>query len=227
MGEPTYWPSDRNKLADLVDFCVIKGIPQDFAVAKLYFDLSSDHSPVLITLTSHALNQEKQPSLSKRDTNCDDSRHLIKQGLTLNVFLKTEEDIEAAVKFFNDTVQWAGWNTTPEHTDTLKTYDCPILIKQIIEGNRRLRRGWHRLRTQKSQRLLTQKLKQLFNNNTNYCIQTFLQGMQVKKPPLLTTSQGTWARSNAKKACAFAEPLANVFQPHPTENEPEVEEALM
>jgi hypothetical protein len=29
-----------------------------------------------------------------------------------NVSLKTEEDIDAAVKFFNDTVQWAGWNAT-------------------------------------------------------------------------------------------------------------------
>jgi hypothetical protein len=32
-GEPTYWLSDRNKLPDLVDFCVMKSIPQDFAVA--------------------------------------------------------------------------------------------------------------------------------------------------------------------------------------------------
>jgi hypothetical protein len=27
-----YWASERNKLPDLVDFCVTKGIPQDFAV---------------------------------------------------------------------------------------------------------------------------------------------------------------------------------------------------
>jgi hypothetical protein len=40
--------------------------------------------------------------------------------LNLNVSLKTEEDIETAVKFFNDTIQWPGWNATPEHTDTLK-----------------------------------------------------------------------------------------------------------
>jgi hypothetical protein len=32
--EPTYWPSDKNNLPDLVDFCVTKGIPQDFAEAK-------------------------------------------------------------------------------------------------------------------------------------------------------------------------------------------------
>jgi hypothetical protein len=44
-GEPTYWPSDRHKLPDLVDFCVPKGIPQDVAVEKSCFDLSSDHSP--------------------------------------------------------------------------------------------------------------------------------------------------------------------------------------
>jgi hypothetical protein len=88
-GEPTYWQSNRNKLPDLVDFCVTKGIPQDFAVANSCFDLSSDHSLVLITLTSHALNQEKQPSLSNRHTNWDDFRHLINQRLTLNVSLKT------------------------------------------------------------------------------------------------------------------------------------------
>jgi hypothetical protein len=152
----------RNKLPDLVDFCVTKGIPQDFAVAKSCFDLSSDHSPVLITLTLHAVNQEKQPSLSNRHTIWDDFRHLINQRLTFNVSLKSEEDIEAAVKFFNDTIQWAGWNATPEHTDTLKTYNCPILNKQKIEEKRRLRRGWHRLRTPETKRLLntaTQEIK--------------------------------------------------------------------
>jgi hypothetical protein len=74
-----------------------KGIPQDFAVAKSSLDLSSDHSLVLITLTTHAMNQEKQPSLSNRHTNWDDFGHLINQRLTLNVPLKTEEDTEAAV----------------------------------------------------------------------------------------------------------------------------------
>jgi hypothetical protein len=53
----------------------------------------------------------------------DDFRHLINHRLTLNVSIKSEEDIEAAVKFFNDTIHWAGWNTMPEHADTLKTYD--------------------------------------------------------------------------------------------------------
>jgi hypothetical protein len=42
---------------------------------------------------------------------------------------------------------------------------------------------------------------------------------QVNKPsPPLRTSQETWKRSNVEKAHAFAEHLAKVFQPHPSEN---------
>jgi hypothetical protein len=39
-----------------------------------------------------------------------------------------------------------------------------------------------------------------------------------------TTSQGTWARSYVEKEHTFDEHLANAFQPHPSENQPEEEE---
>jgi hypothetical protein len=58
MGELTYWPFDMNKLQDLVNICVAKGIHQDFTVVKSCFDLSS--SSLLMTTIAHALNQEKQ-----------------------------------------------------------------------------------------------------------------------------------------------------------------------
>jgi hypothetical protein len=61
------------------------------------------------------------------------TKNLINERLTLNVSLKTEDDIVTAVKFFNDTIQWAGWNAVPEHTDTLKTYESPVLIQQKIK----------------------------------------------------------------------------------------------
>jgi hypothetical protein len=62
-GELTYWPSDGTKLSDLVDFCLTKAVPQDFAVPKSCSDLPSDNTRVLITLISHVL---KQPSLNKQ-----------------------------------------------------------------------------------------------------------------------------------------------------------------
>jgi hypothetical protein len=133
----------------------------------------------LITLTSPALNQEKQASLSNRHTNGDYFRHLINQGLTLNVSLKTEEDIEAAVKFFNDAIHSADWNTMPEHTNTLKTYDCPILIKRKIgEKKDSVEIGtYYEHQRAKDYLHLTQELKQQPNKNNNDYIQTFLQGL--------------------------------------------------
>jgi hypothetical protein len=72
---------------------------------------------------------------------------------------------------------------TPEHTDTLKTYNYPILIKE--KGS--LRRGWHQLQTTESKNYLTQELKQQ-NNNKNDCIQTFLQGLT----PIESTDCSLW-----------------------------------
>jgi hypothetical protein len=43
----------------------------------------------------------------------------------------------------------------------------------------------------------------------------------------LRTSQGTWARSNVEKAHAFAKHLADIFQPHPSESEPQEEKAII
>jgi hypothetical protein len=49
----------------------------------------------------------------------------------------------------------------------------------------------------------------------------------VTKPsPPLRTTQRTWTSRNVEKAHASAKHLANVFQPHPSENQPEEEEAL-
>jgi hypothetical protein len=96
-GEPTFWPSDRNKLPDLLDFCVTKGIPPNSATATSNLDLSSDHSPVIVDLTTRAVPPEHPPRLSNRRTNWDFFRLLITERLTLNIPLKINEDIEEAV----------------------------------------------------------------------------------------------------------------------------------
>jgi hypothetical protein len=138
--KPTYWPSDMNKIPDLVDFCVTKGISPDFAVAQSCLDLSSDHSPVLVILTSHAITPDGPPSLSNRRTNWVYFSYLVHQHLTLQVALKTSADIEAAVKFFNDTVQWAGWMPTPELPSASRIQGCAIRIQQKLAEKRKLRR---------------------------------------------------------------------------------------
>lgn len=50
-GKSTYWPTDRKRLPDLVDFAVTRGIAPGYVKCVSYPELSSDHLPILITLS--------------------------------------------------------------------------------------------------------------------------------------------------------------------------------
>lgn len=50
-GKPTYWPTDFRRVPNLMDLCVIKGIPNTHLRCDSSTELSSDHSPVSITLS--------------------------------------------------------------------------------------------------------------------------------------------------------------------------------
>jgi hypothetical protein len=51
--QPTYWPSDPNKIPDLVNFCVTKGIDTKKFIVESCRDLTSDHTPILINIFTH------------------------------------------------------------------------------------------------------------------------------------------------------------------------------
>ncbi len=45
----TYWPSDPRKIPDIMDFAVYFEVPRDHLDTLHNYDLSSDHSPIIIT----------------------------------------------------------------------------------------------------------------------------------------------------------------------------------
>lgn len=53
-GEPTY----RNKMPDLLDYCVSKGISSNYLEIKSCWDLSSDHTPIIGTINIQ-INKKK------------------------------------------------------------------------------------------------------------------------------------------------------------------------
>jgi hypothetical protein len=93
-GEPTYWATDQNKLPALVDFCVTKGIPRNFTDANSCLELSSDHSPVLVTLSTQAILRVPQPRLCNRKTDWDAFHHLLNERLLLKYPLKTTPTLQ-------------------------------------------------------------------------------------------------------------------------------------
>jgi hypothetical protein len=57
IKEPTYWPTDKNKVPGLVDFCVTKGISKELQTAQSCFELSSYHSPILVTVSAEVIKK--------------------------------------------------------------------------------------------------------------------------------------------------------------------------
>ena len=47
--QPTYWPTDSGKNPDLIDFGVTKNINKEALSSEISYDLSSDHSAIIIT----------------------------------------------------------------------------------------------------------------------------------------------------------------------------------
>ena len=45
IGKPTYFPSDSNKILDLIDFYIAKGIGSTYLEIEESIDMTSDHKP--------------------------------------------------------------------------------------------------------------------------------------------------------------------------------------
>lgn len=58
--KPTYWPTDPNKLPDIIDFFVMKGVSSNYTEREGLIELISDHIPVLLSLCSNIIVKQKK-----------------------------------------------------------------------------------------------------------------------------------------------------------------------
>ena len=233
-GEPTYWPTDIAKIPDLLDFCVIKNISLKYMKAESCQDLSSDHSPVIITLSTNILYNEESPTLTSRYTNWDFFRTIIAEEINLNISLKNENDINEAVEHLTCLIQTAAWKSTPKTKPNYSIGQLSTDIKQLIEHKRRIRKKWQNSRLpedknklNRATNALSKKLKEMKNNSiqkylselsptqhTDYSLWRATRNLNRPKariPPLRTADN--WARSDSDKCSAFATHFAKIFQP--------------
>ena len=64
-GKPTYWPTDLNKTPDLIDFFVIKNVSINYIEIDEVYDLSSDHSPILLIISEHIMKKKSELCFNK------------------------------------------------------------------------------------------------------------------------------------------------------------------
>lgn len=247
-GEPTYWPSDTHKIPDVIDFCVTKGVDAKKCNVESCFDLSSDHSIIILTVHTEILNKERQPFLHSSQTNWDAFRSNLNRLISLDVPLKSKIDIEDAVLNLTQNIQTASWSATPPVTTRLINGKIPTIIRDKLEEKRKLRKQWQYNRTEINKRKLnraTKELKILIQKNRNQEFQKYLENLtpteateyslwkatkRLKRPQQhntpLKNDNNTWARSDKDKAETYAKHLKNVFTPHPSQLSPNEEKDI-
>lgn len=236
-GEPTYWPSDISKIPDLLDFFITKGISPNYVHVESSLDLSSDHTPVIVTISPSVILKERPLTLCNKHTDWNLFRHIVNTNLTLKMSLKSTEDIDITVENFNSCIQKACFQSTPVITNQSEYYvNFPNEIKKKIAEKRRLRRIWQLSRnpidktnlnraSQELKRLIYNTKNEWFNEYTsqlspteatNYSLWKASRGFKRPKipvPPIMKPN-ATWAKNNKEKANVFAQHLCSVFKPN-------------
>ena len=238
-GEPTYWPSDLNKIPDLIDFCVTKGIPKEHIHCKSCLDLSSDHSPVIITINRHFKNSRKKCQLCNSRTNWTHFQTILSSSLSVkeNFLLKSETDLLESTEYLIDCIQNAAWRATPSPKSYFQKHPhCNFEVIQKIQEKRNARKLWQRTRFPEHKRQYNKIAKDLkimlkWENEkemnkflrsleptllTNYSLWKINRKVNSATPfrPPLRTRDNTWAKTSLEKAELFADHLQEVFSPN-------------
>lgn len=113
-GKPTYWPTDLNKIPDLIDFYVIKNIPANFLQMEEGWDMNSDHSPIILTFCENIIRKENNPILVNKMTDWISFRQSLEEKIkTLSVIEIYEHQLDEEVELLVNNIQQAAWENTP------------------------------------------------------------------------------------------------------------------
>lgn len=234
-GKPTYWPTDQNKVPDLIDFFIIKNISSKYLNIEEGWDMNSDHSPITMTLSDDIFKKVFNPTLTNKLTDWESFKIRLEEKINLAVPLKNETQLEEEAEIFVKNIQTAAWENSPILHARVAGNNYPKEIRQLIMEKRKLRRKWQLSRDPEDKTRLnnaTQHLKREIRKIKDESMNTYLRNLKndsstdyslwratkkLKRPiiqdPPIKRPDGNWARSSNQKADIFASHLAQTFTP--------------
>jgi hypothetical protein len=102
-----------NKIPDLIDFFVSKNLSSSFIDVTEEFDLNSDHSPIVLTLSETIIKKGRNPTLSNNHTDWDMFQATLVNRINLRVAISTNDELEEEGQKFVSDIQQASWEATP------------------------------------------------------------------------------------------------------------------
>lgn len=111
-GKPTYWPTDKTKSLDLIDFFITRKISLNSLTIEDGYDLNSDHSPIYLTVFGDYIPTTSHQQLVNRKTDWCYFKSIINSTISQNP-IHSINDIENETLNFTNTLQQAAWKSTP------------------------------------------------------------------------------------------------------------------
>ncbi|CAB3252036.1 unnamed protein product [Arctia plantaginis] len=246
-GVPTYWPTDPQKVPDLLDFFITKNIPLRQMNVEECTDLSSDHTPVIVNVHCKAIIVEYQQRLYNRTTDWDRYRTKISESINLNLPLNNVDRVETAIETLSKLIHLAAKESTSYlRPKTTQIAHYPKLIKDKVNERRLLRKKWHSTKypcDKKAFNRASEELKHMICQAENERLQKQLTDLtpsidtnyslwkitkRLKRPkehiPPIKAPDGKWAKTELEKAQVYAEYLKTIFRPLPSKDPEHVKE---
>lgn len=240
-GGPTYWPTDRRKVPDLIDFFITRGISSNYINTENSTGIASDHTPVVMSISETIILKDKDLKLTNKKTDWCQYRELLQREINLQVPIKTETELELELEAFVSNLQNAAWLSTQEEKITEnKNLNYPLEIRELVSEKRKARAVWQRNRDPDSKKKLNKlcnELKAKIKEVKNETISNYLCNLtaeksteyslwratkRLKRPitqtPPIRKEDGSWARNEQQKAELFADYLEETFQPLPRQS---------
>jgi hypothetical protein len=166
-----YWPTDQNKVPDLLDFFIMKGISVNYTEVLELIDLTSNHIPVLLTLRSNIIHKNRTTLLTNKKTNWDLFRVNFYETISLSVKLKKPCEIDSAVEQLTNNIVKAATEATHElRTESKWEITYPMKIRELVKRKCKAWKIWYRMKNLSNKtswnrisKLLHNKIKEVKN----------------------------------------------------------------
>lgn len=235
-GKPTYWPTDTNKIPDLLDFYITKKVSPNFISVEDNVDFDSDHSAVILNIYEIIQRKMNKPSLTNKNTDWASFKKEIEKNINLKMKMRNEDELECGLDQFIKVIQNAAWNNTREYINKPVGNRYPKKILDLINIKRQARRRWQQTRNPADKTILNrygQKIKRMICELKEKSFETYINNLsaneetdyslwkatkKIKRPiihvPPIRNRDGNWARNNKEKTEIFADHLDEIFRPN-------------
>lgn len=235
---PTYWPSHNNRLPDILDIFVIK-LPSNILsdLTNLY-DLSSDHTPIILKLGLNVPPCQNE-TLTPGQTDWSTFKNILNDDIKLNVSLKSIDEINNAINHLTTSIQKAVLAAAKPQTNKKTKNQTPPHIQALLTEKRKTRAHWQNFRYPNDKTKLNKlniQIKKEIQKYKSQSYNTYVESLTTKNmslwkatknilrinqpTPPLRKEDNSWAITDTDKSNILAQHLKNCFCPHDIQPSP-------